>query len=180
MTIQTFTIQEAESKFRLWLNQVLSSEQTVMLTTDDAQQPMALLMPVLSNDDDGQKMLMRHVELLESIIPLWQQELQKTTPTTDFASLCQTQLRILFERAPNDLSTFSSAVMLLRLAARTLKNGATIDQLTAFQNALAILKKIDLTTDDLNQIDQLLLDSNLDIQADIGDADLVNAYVDAL
>lgn len=180
MTLQTYTIQEAESQFRFWLNRVHASQQSVILTTDDTQEPMALLMPVTTAGDDSHEMLVRHVELLESIVPLWQQQLKNASPTQDFAGLCQTQLRIFFERTPDDLPTLSTAVMLLRLAIRTLKEAATVDNLTAFQNALSILKTVELTTDDLDKIDQLLLDAGLEIQADLGDPELLNAYVDAL
>ena len=180
MTLQTYTIQEAESQFRFWLNRVHASQQSVILTTDDTQEPMALLMPVTTVGDDSHEMLVRHVELLESIVPLWQQQLKNASPTQDFAGLCQTQLRIFFERIPDDLPTLSTAVMLLRLAVRTLKAAATVDNLTAFQNALAILKTVELTSDDLDKIDQILLNAGLEIQAELGDPELLNAYVDAL
>lgn len=70
--------------------------------------------------------------------------------------------------------------MLLRLALRTLNEKTTITELTAIQQVVARLKPLDLTPAALTAIDQLLLDAGIDAQADLGDSDLLQAYVDVL
>lgn len=176
--MQTLTVREAETQLQSLVKQVETTQQSVILTNDTAR-PVAVLTFVAQEKPDQNAVVLRRLEILTSVVQLWQQHSADPTVNQEAAQLFQSQLRQLSTTAGEQRPAFGALLMLLRLAARQLVTPTPQRQVQALALGVAALGNHQLSWLELESVDQQLLASGLDVRADFGDEDLLKAYVDA-
>lgn len=176
--MQTLTVREAETQLQSLVKQVEATQQSVILTNDTAR-PVAVLTFVAQEKPDQNAVVSRRLEILTSVIQMWQQHSADLTVNQEAAQLFQSQLRQLSTTAGERTSAFGALLMLLRLAARQVVTPTPQRQVQALALGVAALGNHNLSWLEIKSVDQQLLDSGLDVRADFGDEDLLKAYVDA-
>lgn len=176
--MQTLTIREAETQLQSLVKQVETTQQPVILTNDTAR-PVAVLTFVTQEKPDQNTVVSRRLEILASVIQMWQQHSADPTVNQEAAQLFQSQLRQLSTTAGEQRPAFGALLMLLRLAARQIVTPTPQRQVQALALGVAALGNQKLSWLEIESVDQQLIDSGLDVRADFGDDDLLKAYVDA-
>lgn len=179
MTIQTFTIREAETQLHDLVKQAQMTHQPVILTSEETTAPVAVLTPLFSDEMNNTQIGAHRLEMLESVLQMWQQFRNEPETSADYAHLFQSQLRLLSQSDLYRNPDFSALIMLLRLAVRQVSTSPLIAQFEALRFGLNALKSADIKTDSLSKVDEMLLNSGLSVQADLGDEELLKRYVEA-
>jgi len=179
MPRQTFTIREAETQLHDLVKQAQATHQPVILTSEETTAPVAVLTPLFSEQSNDAQIASHRLEMLENVLQLWQQFHNKPEVSADYAQLFQSQLRLLAQSELHLNPTFSALLMLLRLAVRQASSAPLLAQFEAFRFGLNTLKSVDLNANSLSKVDEMLLSSGIDVQADFGDEELLKHYVEA-
>jgi len=175
--MQTLTVREAETQLQSLVKQAETTQQPVILTNDRAR-PVAVLTFLGQEKPDQHAGVLRRLEILTSVIQMWQQQYADPTVNQEAAQLFQSQLRQLSTTDGERSPAFGALLMLLRLAARQVATPTPQRQVQALALGVAALGKQQLSWPDIESVDQQLLDSGLDVRAEFGDEDLLKAYVD--
>lgn len=175
--MQTVTVREAETQLQSLVKQVETTQQPVILTNDTAR-PVAVLTFLAQEKPDQNAVVARRLEILTSVIQMWQQHYMDPTVDQEAAQLFQSQLRQLGTTAGEQTPIFGALLMLLRLAARQVITPTPQRQVQALAIGVTALENQKLSWLDIESVDQQLLDSGLDVRADFGNEDLLNDYVD--
>lgn len=176
--MQTLTVREAETQLQALVKQAETTQQPVILTNDTAR-PVAVLTFLAPEKPEQNAIVLRRLEVLTSVLHMWQQHYADPTVNQEAAHLFQNQLRQLSTTDGARTPAFGALLMLLRLAARQVAKPTPLRQVQALALGVAALGNQQLSWLEVESVDQQLLDSGLDVRADFGDADLLKAYVDA-
>jgi hypothetical protein len=179
MTPSTLTIAEAETRLSALVKEAQLRQQSVLLTAEVTAEPLALLTPFLSTELDQQDAIARHLEIAEIILQLWQETPSNPEISASYATMLQSQLRLLAETAHPAPGVFAALVMLLRLALRQVECPITPAQLQVFAQGLTFLRMTNPTTAHLVMVDDALLAVGIDSRVEFGDPTLLQSYVDA-
>lgn len=174
--MQTLTIQEAETQLHALVKQAQTSQQPVMLT-DEIAAPMAVLTPVLDLPSDQRAAIRRRLEVLSSVMQMWQEYGDDPIISRDAAQLCQSQLRQLALSFVDSPPPFGALVMLLRLATRQVATPTPQAQVRAITFGIDQIAATDLSWAHVEQVDQMFVASGIEAQADFGNDELLSSYV---
>ena len=176
--MQTLTVREAETQLQSLVKQAQTTHQPVLLTNDGAT-PVAVLTPLSDEQPSIKAALLRRLEILESVMQMWQQHWRDPAISQDAVQLLQSQLRQLGTSAGDHPPALGALVMLLRLAARQMTTPTMQQQVQAFAFGVDLLRAKELSWLHVEKVDGLLLASGIDTRATFDGEELLQSYVDA-
>ena len=181
MTLQTFTIREAETQLHDLVKQAQATHQPVILTSEETTAPVVVLLEpdqYAATITNTKEILAVRLNKLEALLDLLTAQWDVANIRQAFPSALRWYLEGVWEASQHRELPFRQLVVILQMAAQGLQmTEFTHTHLTLCRQCLQILHQATVSQDDFAQCDDALIEQGFPVLLNF-DEEMVALYVD--